>query len=604
MIKSKIFLKTMLFTFIATVSYFIFIATFAMPKIENSIGKLEERSVKNILDKIILLSRHTYSDLKDYNETVYHYKKDNLKNITKVASGILHYYHDLSMDGTLSQNEAKKIAYEKVSRLTYANSGYFFIIDDNYTAISHPDKTMINRNIENLKDDNGNLFVKDMVNRSQKSSEGFAEYSWHDENNRKFNKLTYIKKFEHWGIHLGTGVSTDDIQQEVKKKKDELLEQLKGIIKDTKIGKSGYIYIFDKAGKMLVHPNDNVLGMNIRGLKNPSSGNTLYDDLVYVSKHDKMLKYKWDKPDDKNHYIYEKISWIEYMPEFGWYIASSAYVDELNSSADELKYRMYIFGIIILIVFLIISFVFFKKLFEPIETLAELTSQVTKGDYSVRSDYIHSDEVGILCKNFNTMIETIEDNINTLDKKVAEKTQKLHEQKNLLYHQAHHDALTGLPNRMYFNQQLEIEFNKSRENRQILTLFFVDLDNFKNINDTLGHNIGDSVLREVSKRFKRNISSKDTFARLGGDEFTIIVRGLRDPKDASNIADRIIASIEEPMVIGEHQLEISVSIGISSYPENTTNMIDLLKYADIAMYRAKKDGKNRFRMCHRESTNV
>jgi len=250
-----------------------------------------------------------------------------------------------------------------------------------------------------------------------------------------------------------------------------------------------------------------------------------------------------------------------------------------------------------LILFLIISFLFFKKLFEPILSLAHITTQVTKGDYRVRSDYIHSDEIGTLCKDFNTMIDTIEENIHTLDQKVNEKTKKLHEQKNLLYHQAHHDALTGLPNRMYFNHQLEIDFKNAKANHQPLTIFFMDLDKFKDINDTLGHKVGDEVLRVVSKRFKNNISSEDTLVRLGGDEFTIIVKGLKSKETSESIAERIIKSIEKPIVIGDHTLNISVSIGISSYPLNTTNMIDLLKYADIAMYRAKKAGRNRFEIC-------
>ena len=597
MIKSNIFMKTMLFTFVATVSYFIFIATFAMPKIEDKIAKLEEKNVKDLLNKIVILSRNVHYDLEHYKKTVYGYKRENLKGLTDVASNILYHCYTLSTDGNLSTDDAKRIAYDKISGLSYGKGGYFFIVDDNYTMLSYPDENMVDKNILHLRDDSGKLFVRDMVNKSRDNKHAFVKYSWHSEDDKKFNKLTYIREFKNWGIHIGTGVSIEDIELEVKNRKAELNKHLTDIIKHTKICDSGYIYIFDKNGTMLVHPNSNLVGVNIMTMVNPSTGKMLYDDLVYASKHSGKLRYIWDKPNDRGNYIYKKISWIEYIPELKWYIASSAYVDELDSSSNELKYNMYIFGIVILILFLIISFIFFKKLFAPILNLADITSQVTKGNYKVRSDYNHSDEIGILCQNFNTMIDTIEENIKTLDKKVEEKTRKLHEQKNLLYHQAHHDALTGLPNRMYFNQQLEIEFQKAKDNQQTLTIFFMDLDRFKQINDTLGHKVGDEVLRIVSKRFDREISSKDTLVRLGGDEFVLMIRGLKSADEASNIAEGIIRSIKKPMVVGEHHPEISVSIGISLYPLNTTDMTDLLKHADIAMYQAKKDGRNRFRIC-------
>jgi len=342
MIKSNIFFRTMLFTFIATMSYFIFIATFAIPKIENSIGSLEKRNAKDILDKVILLSNNVHYELLDHSKSIMRYKKKSLKNVTEIASGILHHYYDLTALGKLSTDEAKKLAYEKISQLKYNNDGYFFIIDDNYTLISHPNKDILKKNIANTKDDKGRFFIKEMIDKSRKNSESFVQYPWRDKNNQPFEKLTYIKKFEHWDIYIGTGVSIEDIKLEVVKRKENLFKQLIEIIKDTKIGNSGYVYIFKKDGTMIVHPNEKLVGMNIKKLKNPSSGNMLYDDLIYASQHDKKLKYIWDKPNDRDNYIYEKISWIEYLPELEWYVASSAYIDDLYSSANELKNNMYI----------------------------------------------------------------------------------------------------------------------------------------------------------------------------------------------------------------------------------------------------------------------
>ena len=587
----------MLFTIITVVIYYISVISFAIPKIELSIDRLEKRNAQEILDKVILLSRHVYFDLEDYKRIIFIYKKNTLKSVTKIAYSILEYHHIQFMNGTITEDRAKELAYKKISELKYANDEYFFIVDNNYTIISHPDKKLVNKNLFYLKDKNGKFFVTKMIDRCLNDEENFTQYIWQDKNNKKFDKLSFTRHFKPWDICIGTGVSIEDIKEETKKREYELFEQLRIIVNSTKIGKSGYIYIINKNGTMIVHPNNNVLGMDITHLKNPSSGNMLYDDLVEASKGSGELRYRWDKPEDKGNYIYEKISWIEYIPELRWYIASSAYVDELDRSSDELMYRMYIFGMILLILFVVASFIFFRKLFAPISNLTEITSRVTKGNYKVRSTYIHDNEIGVLCQNFNTMVETIEENIQTLDRKVEEKTKRLHQQKTLLYHQAHHDTLTGLPNRMFFNLKLEEEFNYAKTNHKILSIFFMDLDKFKEINDTLGHKIGDEVLRVVSKRFIRNISPNDTLARLGGDEFTIILRDLKHPDEASITANKIISAMREPIDIDGRVFKISVSIGISFYPTNTDSMIELLKYADVAMYQAKKDGRDRFKVC-------
>jgi diguanylate cyclase (GGDEF)-like protein len=597
-IKSKIFHKTMLFTTIATVLlYYIFFIYFAIPKIEHSINRLEGKNAKEILAKIVILSRHVYSDLEYYKKIVFKYKENTLKSVTQLAYSILEYHNKQAIDGVITQSRAKELAYTQIGELRYADDEYFFIVDSNYTIISHPDKKLINKNLFNLKDRNGKFFISEMVNKCLKGTESFTQYVWQDRDNKNFDKLSFTRNFKPWDICIGTGVSIEDIKYETNKRESELFEQLKSIVSSTKIGNLGYIYIFNKDGIMLVHPNDNLLGLDISHLKNPSSGNMLYDDLIKASKSTGELKYRWDKPSDKGNYIYEKISWIEYIPELEWYIASSAYIDELDSSSYELMYRMYLFGIILLMLFLVVSFLFFRRLFRPISDLTNMTSKVTKGDYSVRSKYIYNNEIGVLCQNFNTMVERIDENIQTLDRKVAEKTKKLYQQKNLLYHQAHHDILTGLPNRMFFNNKLEEEFLYAKENNKILAIFFMDLDKFKEINDTLGHKVGDEVLRVVSKRFIQNISPTDTLARLGGDEFTIIIRDLKNTDQASIIADKIISSIKEPVSIDGIVFKISVSIGISLYPTNTKSMIKLLKYADMAMYKAKKDGRSRFRVC-------
>jgi len=167
-------------------------------------------------------------------------------------------------------------------------------------------------------------------------------------------------------------------------------------------------------------------------------------------------------------------------------------------------------------------------------------------------------------------------------------------QKELLHHQANHDSLTRLPNRLYFQNRLEASIQRAKRNHTKMALFFIDLDHFKEINDSLGHDVGDEVLKEVSSKLQTLIRETDTLARLGGDEFTIILEAIEKSSDVSQFATKIIALLSSVMKIGAHELYVSSSIGIGIYPDDGTTTKDLLKYADAAMYKAKEQGRSNF----------
>ena len=179
---------------------------------------------------------------------------------------------------------------------------------------------------------------------------------------------------------------------------------------------------------------------------------------------------------------------------------------------------------------------------------------------------------------------------------------ELFEQRSILYYQAHHDALTGLPNRVLFSDRLEQGIIKAKRHSEGLALFFIDLDKFKHINDSLGHGTGDSVLKTISKRLENIVRKEDTVARLSGDEFTIIIEELKRPQDASILAEKILETLQEPIYIENHQLYVSGSIGISMYPEDAVDAQNLLKYADTAMYKAKEEGRNNFQFYSSDMT--
>ncbi len=319
----------------------------------------------------------------------------------------------------------RKEVIELVNKIRYGDNDYFFISDYNSVLISHP--YLQDKDFSHVKDIHGNLIVPPMVEVARKNGEGFTSYWWkkNEKDPAIYEKLSFSKDFPDWKMVVGTGVYIDDIDREVKKRKTQLFAQLKKIMRHTKIGKTGYIYIFNNKGKMLIHPNKNIEGIDIRKLKNPGTDHTIYNDLVKAAATTKELRYKWDRPNDKGHYVYDKISWIESVPGLGLYIASSAYLNEFKDSSKKLIKVIIPLSIIILLISLVISSLFFKKLLHPLSDLSILANRVIKGDYSIRADIKTNDEIGFLSKNFNKMVATIEDNILNLDKKVKEKTKEL-----------------------------------------------------------------------------------------------------------------------------------------------------------------------------------
>ena len=159
---------------------------------------------------------------------------------------------------------------------------------------------------------------------------------------------------------------------------------------------------------------------------------------------------------------------------------------------------------------------------------------------------------------------------------------------------ATHDALTGLPNRVMFGQRLDHALSQARRHGRKLAVLFIDLDRFKVINDTLGHEAGDGLLREVARRLKHGLRASDTVARLGGDEFVVLLEEIDDPVLIAAVAQKLVAALAEPFLIAGRQYHVTASIGASTFPDDAHDAPALLKNADIAMYRAKERGRNTF----------
>jgi diguanylate cyclase len=231
------------------------------------------------------------------------------------------------------------------------------------------------------------------------------------------------------------------------------------------------------------------------------------------------------------------------------------------------------------------------RITRPLRHLSGVAGQILEaGDFSIRVPDNSANEIGQLGQTFNGILERIQRRELELTTEITER-RRVQEQLDFL---AHFDNVTGLHNRHYFNERLEQTVAEAVAAGTRAALIFIDLDNFKNFNDTLGHATGDEVLRIVAQRVSHTVRSDDVLSRVGGDEFAIIVRDLPDVSVAEQVAKKFLQALAAPVFINGREVFISASIGISVCPDDATDVQDLLKYADSAMYYAKNSGKNAY----------
>lgn len=227
----------------------------------------------------------------------------------------------------------------------------------------------------------------------------------------------------------------------------------------------------------------------------------------------------------------------------------------------------------VFLVFLAIATIFFMKrnLFDPLHLLLSSTKKMQQGEKLDISDIVEKNEMGNLLSAFFTMNEIV------------------HEKTETLTYKAHHDELTGLKNRSMVNDDLEYALQHAKRSHSKVAVYFIDLNKFKEINDTLGHDVGDEVLVKTSQLLTKTVRKRDNIYRLGGDEFLIIGQKITQNSGIKRLSSKLLAQFSVPMMIGTEPMDVSLSIGVAIYPDHAQQGEELIKYADIAMYEAKKD---------------
>jgi diguanylate cyclase (GGDEF)-like protein len=263
------------------------------------------------------------------------------------------------------------------------------------------------------------------------------------------------------------------------------------------------------------------------------------------------------------------------------------------TAAEGAEYMLRNTGAVLLGLLLVVSVLLGASISLPVRRLTAATRAFAGGDRSARAARGGSAEIDELAESFNTMADRIAQAEAELRAQQAELERHVRERTRQLHHLAHHDPLTQLPNRRKLSTHLERALTRAGT-QQRLALLFVDVDNFKSINDTLGHSFGDRVLQLIAQRLYAATGTQGLLARLGGDEFTVLLEGVKSTEQVEAHAAQIVATLQQPLAVDGRVLTTSASVGASLYPDHASDAEGLLRAADVALFRAKELGRNRF----------
>ncbi|GMR16117.1 MAG: hypothetical protein BMS9Abin31_0424 [Gammaproteobacteria bacterium] len=354
------------------------------------------------------------------------------------------------------------------------------------------------------------------------------------------------------------GLNSKEISQEVNIEIYHLLVEEK-LDELAKMGKKGDLGFETEASLEDMQKNSKQWYKDYQRLLEIRKSNVWRSDILYIRTKIHPLQEK----------IYDELGLLEKTLN-SWSADNTRHVD---AAAQKIYIELWFLAGIAVLFVILIYFKLNKSLLLPIENITESISFNT-----VTSDKIHlpeksSREINVLVNAFNNM------------------RKQVHHRQMVLEFQAMHDSLTGLPNRALLQDRLEQTIHQAERNNTEMSLLLLDLDRFKDINDTLGHPVGDIVLRKISRRLENCLRATDTVARLGGDEFAIITSYSNQSQVESFIA-RIVKDIERVITIEDQKLYVGLSVGVASYPKDGENADTLIQHADIAMYSAKRENKN------------
>ena len=452
-----------------------------------------------------------------------------------------------------------------------AYPGYYeirFILPDGYEAARRSTRDDENRTEEEA----GNAFVSSLYDGSHEIKSSILLNPDNNQLALYAGKALYLRDESIDPLRApqplrGALVITDD------------LGALRSLVRELSIGNSGGLLLLDREGRShFMKEGDRIFNNNIGSIL---PENIVSDFFAAQDEHGKLRL-----GDDIYH-----ISSVELNP--GILLTAVLPDAEMLTVTRKLGILVAIITTITIILFSTLLLMALRHLvIRPLQKLDRASYAIARGNMDVHVDVPGNDEIASLAGSFSNMAKSLSES---------------HEQ---VKYMAHHDALTGLPNRHMFKEYFSRSLSHAKRHNESLTLMFLDIDEFKHVNDTLGHEAGDRLLEEISGRLNNVLRDSDLvcvpdvpasdnpakmIARIGGDEFTLLLPDLKKPEQACKVAERILDSLKDAFVINRHKFYVGGSIGITMHPQDGQTSEELIKHADLAMYQAKRSGKNTYR---------
>ena len=545
------------------------------------------------------------NDLNHYKKEFTEQKKKEVKNEVLMIYGLIEYKEELliktvedrlkdrvnqayalAMDiyetnkKTKTEDEIKYLIAQSLDNFKFKDhNNYFFINSNKGQGILFDNKITLDNYVDiwDLKDLNNQPIIQIQAKIAKEQKEGFTTNSFikPDSNDGiQYSKISYIKLFEPFDWHIGTGEYIDGL---TKKNQEEILNWLNVL----KYENSSYMFLNKIDGNVLIYE-----GKKVEPKPHPSP--EIFNRQLEISKNQNgdFFKYKYKKPNSNEEF--EKISFIKKFDEYGWIIGCGVYLDEIEKellrkeAIFKRNINEQIISILIIFLFILLAIYFISKYIGDfininINNLVKAFSKASLDNKKIDTEKLTYTEFVILANNLN---ETLE-NKNNLEKELQ----------NLSIT----DELTQLYNRRFFNSKIEEEINRAKREKKHLCLMVLDIDFFKQYNDTYGHQKGDFVLQEISKVLKNRTNRASDFAfRIGGEEFAILVN--LEKNKISEFAEAIKNDIENLKI--EHSGNkvskyVTTSIGVNfKQADELKNIDELFKVADDNLYEAKRSGRN------------
>lgn len=531
-------------------------------KEKNKLIQEEKIKLKNQIKSRVL---NTINLLEKSYEQINLNEKKEIKSTVDIAYKIIEKVY-LENKGLSKPKIIEKIKEDLEYITFYKNKvGYYFLFDYNGTSLMHPHNGKYEGKNFLILDD---LAAQDTIHRFltflKHKDEGFLSWKWFKPNESiTKEKIGYLKKFEPLDVFVGSAKYEEDIYFSTMKKLQELLNIIS-------FDNQGYIFAFDYTGVTISHAQKSLLGKNRWHLN--LDGKYVIQDIVNAAKNDEgsFIEYVASFNPMTNNPA-SKISFVKSFDKFDWAIGTGVYTSYIDKKIEIKQKELE------------------KELEEMIDKVIIFSAAITFLVVTIL--YFLINRANSIIQKYKNSLKFLNEN---LEIKVKKRTKELEDSQEVLKQMAQKDFLTNLFNRRYLNSAYETLMQLSIRNNEPLCLILIDIDKFKNINDTYGHDIGDEVLVQLSNILVSKFRKSDIIARIGGEEFVILF-----PKTKLDSAYKISEALREKVdntefKIADITINFTISVGLTIFDKyEDKKLSSVLKRADCALYEAKRKGRNK-----------